>query len=143
MPFINSDEMFEKFAHDWTSWSTRRVSSWFNLLNFHRKLKQTLATCGWHRAKLVPGNIWKIQQTWTCQVLVDLFCHRKYNFWFLMLMLRNSEAKICWHKLCTKIKIAQPQGQLGGKLSLICYLKGGKLKMLLRIYNFECKLGCV
>ena len=88
---------FEIFWWCWTSFPTWRVSSLFNLQHVHRKLKQTLATCSQHRARVcfcLLWIYWRSNKLETCQVLLPLFCLKKYQFWFL-LMLRTYSAEVC------------------------------------------------
>ena len=51
----------------------------------------------------------------TGHILLILFCLKKYQFLFL-LMLRTSPAKVCKKKKCTEMHIAQPPRQLQGFL---------------------------
>ena len=61
----------------------------------------------------------------THQMLLLLFCLKKDQFWFL-LMLRTSSAKVRRKKRCREIQIAQPPRQLLGL----------QMKDIYHIYNF-------
>ena len=81
----------------WTSFPIWRVSSLFNLQHVHRKLNQTLATCGHHGARLCVSFLWiygRSNKLETHQVLLSLFCLQKYQFWFLLMLTQGQNRGI-------------------------------------------------
>ena len=124
----------------WSSFYTWPVSSLFNLLYVHRKLKQTLATCGQHGAIffsfLASGQN---MEDPTNLKLVRYFCpqcaFKKNSFWFLLL-LRTSAAKICKKKNGMETQSVQSPRLLWG----------WHIKDIVWIYNFvkglHCELWC-
>ena len=98
----------------------------FNLQHGNTRLIQTLAICGQHAAMVCFICLWiygRSNKLETSQILLSLFCLKKDQFWFL-LMLRTCAAEVCQNILCAEMQIAKPPRQsqeyqqLWGKFSL-------------------------
>ena len=96
------------------SFPTWWVSSLFNLQHVHRKLRQTLATCDQHGARVCFSCLW--------------------------LYGRSNKLETCQHKVCTEMQIAQPPRQLQEWLLVankryFMYLQFGE--------RFQCEFSCI
>ena len=84
-PLYNCTEEFAIFSQCSTSLPTWQVSSLFILLHLYRKLKQILATCCQHGARVGFNFLWiygRSNKLETHQVLLALFCLKNcFFFW--------------------------------------------------------------
>ena len=89
----------------------------FELWSFNNlclKQKQILDACGQHKAGVCFCflSVYKrSKKLETRQIFLVIFCLKKDQFWFLLL-LRTSSAEVWQKKLCTETQIAQPPRQL-------------------------------
>ena len=115
--FNGSIRGFEIFWWCWASFPTCRVTSLFNLQHVHRKVKQNLATCGHHGARVcfcLLWIYWRSNKLETHQVLLPLFCPVKDQFWFLLTLRTYSAEVFFFFFIWTETQIVQPQNSYKG-----------------------------
>ena len=121
---------FKIFCWCWPSFLTWQVSSLFHLQYVHKKLKQTLVTCGQQRSRVCLNFLWlygRSNKIETCQVFLFLICLK--NTIFCVCSCSELMQVKFVTKFNTEAQIDLPPKQLEGWLRW-------QMKDIYCIYNF-------